>query len=81
MEIAFGLAFLAALYFYDRYKKEQAARLAEQYKREDEEYGKRMAALIADEVARDLAAGMTIEESADKNAPLYQAMQNKDIIN
>ena len=51
-------------------------RLADQHKREDEEYGKVMAALIAEEVARDLAAGMTVEESADKNAPLYQTMQS-----
>lgn len=80
MEIAFTLACLATLYFYDRYTKEKAARLADQHKREDEEYGKAMAALIAEEAARDLAAGMTIEESADKNAPIYQATQNKSIL-
>lgn len=80
MEIAFGLALLAAIYFYDRYKKAQAARLIDQLNQEIEDSDKRIAALIAEEVARDLAAGMTIEESADKNAPLYQAMQNRNNI-
>jgi hypothetical protein len=81
MEIAFGLALLAAIYFYyGRYKKTQAARLVDQLNREIEESDKRIASLMAEEVARDLAAGMTIEESADKNAPLYQAMQNRNNI-
>lgn len=80
MEIAFILVCFAAIYFYERYKKEQAARLDDQHRREYEESVKQVAATIAKSVAADLAAGMTIEESADKHAPIHQTIRDEGIL-
>lgn len=78
MELLILVVGVAALYFYSQYEKEKAARLAEQYRREDEEFGRRIGALLAEDIKRDMANGMTLEESADKNAPAYQAVIGKD---
>jgi len=77
MEFLILVVGVAALYFYSQYEKEKAARLAEQYRREDEEYGRMVGEMLAQQVKKDIESGMTPEESADKNAQLYGTLLKK----